>query len=120
MMPLSLAIGLIVPAAEIHMIAKDDFSAGFQVKEWRPIFKRNWGGFVVALAILYALWMALSIIMQLMFITFVLICLFPLPLAVFSMYSAVVQYVAFAQAYKEGKDRLALEPIPSSEKAVAR
>jgi hypothetical protein len=36
------------------------------------------------------------------------------------MYSAVVQYVAFAQAYKEGKDRLALEPIPSSEKAVAR
>jgi uncharacterized protein DUF4013 len=69
MMPLSLAIGLIVPAAEIHMIAKDDFSAGFQVKEWRPIFKRNWGGFVVALAILYALWMALSIIMQLMFIS---------------------------------------------------
>jgi len=116
MMPLSLAIGLIVPAAEIHMIAKDDFAAGFQVKEWWPIFKKNWGGFVVALAILYALSMVLSIAMQLMFITFVLICLFPLLLPVVSMYSAVVQYVAFAQAYKEGKDRLALVTVHSSEK----
>ena len=119
-MPLSLAIGLIVPAAEIHMIAKDDFSAGFQVKEWWPIFKRNWGGFVVALAILYALSMALSIVMQLMFITFVLICLFPFLLAIISMYSTIVQYVAFAQAYKEGKDRLALEPDHSSEKELER
>jgi hypothetical protein len=112
-MPLSLAIGLIVPAAEVHMIAKDDFAAGFQVKEWWAIFKRNWGGFVVALAILYALTMVLSIVMQIMFITFVLICLFPLLLPVVSMYSAVVQYVAFAQAYKDGKDRLALEAIHS-------
>ncbi len=119
-MPLSLAIGLIVPAAEIHMIAKDEFTAGFQVKEWWPIFKRNWGGFVVALAILYAVSMTLSIVMQLMFITFVLICLFPLLLPVISMYSAVVQYVAFAQAYKEGKDRLALEPVPSPEKELVR
>ena len=36
-MPLSLAIGLLAPAAEIHMLAKDDFSAGFQFREWWPI-----------------------------------------------------------------------------------
>ena len=113
MMPLSLVVGLIVPTAEIHMIAKDDFTAGFQVKEWWPIFRRNWGGFVVALAILYALSILLSIVMQIMFITFVLICLFPLLLPVISMYSAVVQYVAFAQAYKDGRDQLALEAIHS-------
>jgi len=72
------------------------------------------------LAILYALSIVLSIGMQIMFITFVLICLFPLLLPVISMYSAVVQYVVFAQAYKEGKDRLALEAVHSQEKELER
>ena len=110
-MPLSLAIGLIVPAAEIHMIAKDDFSAGFQVKEWWLIFKNNWGGFVVALAIVYAVAMVMSFAMQILFITFVLICLLPLFIAVISVYSAVIQYVAYAKAYKDGQDKLSLDAI---------
>lgn len=110
-MPLSLAIGLIVPAAEIHMIAKDDFSAGFQVKEWWLIFKKNWGGFVVALAIVYAVAMVMSFAMQILFITFVLICLLPLFIAVISVYSAVIQYVAYAKAYKDGQDKLSLDAI---------
>lgn len=109
--PLSLVIGLIVPAAEVHMIAKDDFTAGFQVKEWWVIFKKNWGGFVVALAILYALAMVMSLAMQILLMTLVLICLFPLLMPVVSMYSAVVQYVAFTQAYKDGKDRLDIEVV---------
>jgi len=112
-MPLSLAVGLIVPAAEIHVIAKDDFSAGFQVKEWWAIFKKNWGGFVVALAILYALMMVMSFAMQIMMFTIVLLCLLPLFLPAVSMYYTIVQYVAFTQAYKDGRDRLSLESTPS-------
>jgi hypothetical protein len=103
MMPLSLAIGLIVPAAEVHVVEKDDFMSGFQVKEWWTIFKKNWGGFVVALAIVYAVTMVMSTEMQLLIFTIVLACLFPLFLPVLSMYSVVVQYVAFAQAYKDAK-----------------
>lgn len=105
-MPLSLAIGLIVPAAEVHMIAKGDFTAGFQVKDWWPIFKKNWGGFVVALAILYAVMMVLGVVMQILFITIVLMCLLPFLMPAVSMYYSLVQYVAFAQAYKDGNDRL--------------
>jgi hypothetical protein len=105
-LPLSLAIGLIVPAAEGHMIAKDDFTAGFQVKDWWQIFKKNWGGFVVALAIVYALMMVMSFVMQIMFFTLVLICLLPIFMPAVSMYYSVIQYVAFAQAYKEGNERL--------------
>lgn len=112
-MPLSLAIGLIVPAAEIHMIAKDDFSAGFQVKEWWLIFKKNWGGFVVALAIVYAVAMVMSFAMQIIFITFVLICLLPLFMAVISLYSAVIRYVAYAKAYKDGNDKLSMDTLVS-------
>ena len=110
-MPLSLAIGLIVPAAEVHMIAKDDFTAGFQVKDWWPIFKKNWGGFVVALAIVYVLIMVMSVVMQMMFITLILICLLPIFMPAVSMYYSVVQYVAFAQAYKDGNDRLDMKAV---------
>lgn len=111
MMPLSLAIGVLAPAAEIHMLANDDFSAGFRFKEWWPIFKQNWGGFVVALAILYGISMVMSFIMQILMFTFVLICLLPFFLAFISMYSGVIQYVAYAKAYKDGKDKLALSTI---------
>lgn len=109
MMPLSLVISFIVPAAEVHMVAKDEFAAGFQIKEWWPIFKKNWGGFLVALAIMYGLVMAMSLVMQVLFFTIVLACLFPLFMPVIAMYIGVVQYVAFAQAYKEGKEKLYLE-----------
>lgn len=108
-MPLSLAVGLVVPAAEVHVIARDDFAAGLQFREWWPIFKKNWGGFVVALAILYALTMLMSFAMQIMFMTIVLMCLFPLVLPVISMYYTIIQYVAFTQAYKVGKDGLSAE-----------
>ena len=107
-MPLSLAIGLLAPAAEIHMLAKDDFSAGFQFREWWPIFKQNWGGFVVALAILYGISMVTSFAMQILLMTFILICLLPFFLAAISMYSGVIQYVAYAKAYKDGQEKLAL------------
>jgi hypothetical protein len=110
-MPLSIAVGLIVPAAEIHMVEKDDFTAGFQVKEWWPIFKKNWGGFVVALAILYGVTIVMSFAMQIIFVTIVLICLLPLVMPVISMYSAVIQYVAYAKAYKDGRDKLATDSI---------
>src|SRR5215207_779984 len=88
-MPLSLAIGLILPAAEVHVIAKDDFMAGFQVKEWWPIFKKNWGGFVVALAILYGLMMVTSFGMQILFMTLIQICLLPILLPAISMNSMI-------------------------------
>ena len=109
-MPLSLAIGLLVPAAEVHVIAKDDFSAGFQFREWWAIFKQNWGGFVVALGILYAVMMIVGMAMQFLFLTIVLICLLPLLMPALSMYLTVVQYVAFTQAYKDGRDRTSVEP----------
>lgn len=112
-MPISLVVGLIAPAAEIHMIAKDDFGAGFRVQEWWPIFKKNWGGFAVALAILYGITMVVSIAMQFLIFSLVFICLLPVLIGGLSMYSAIVQYTAFAQAYREGRQKLLLEAPPA-------
>lgn len=107
-MPLSLAVGLIVPTAEIHAVDQGDFAAGFRVRDWWQIFEKNWGGFVVALAIFYGLMMVTSLLMQFLMFTMILACLFPLLLPVLSMYYSLIQYTAFAQAYKEGKDRLSV------------
>lgn len=115
MFPVSIAYMLIVPAAEVHMFARDDFKAGFQVNQWWPIFKKNWGGFPVALGIAYVLSIVFSIAMQFMLFTLVLICLLPFVLAPFAMYSTVIQHAAFAQAYKVGLERLSEEAlIPAS------
>ena len=109
-LPVSLLMGLLIPAAEVHAIANNDFSAGFRVSDWWPIFKKNWGGFLVALAILYGVIMIMSIVMQVMFVTVVFLCLLPVFMPAVSMYVAVVQYTAFAQAYKDGRDRLLPAP----------
>lgn len=113
-MPVSLATGLIVPAAEIHAVDQDEFAAGFRIREWWPIFKKNWGGFVVALAIFYVFSMIATLAMQFMMFTMILGCLLPLLLPVLSMYYSLIQYSTFAQAYKEGKDKLSLSITPAS------
>ena len=103
MFPLSMVLGLIIPAAEIYTIDKADFSAGFRVREWWAIFKKNWGGFVLAMAIWYGVMMVMGVVMQFMMLTFVLICLLPFFISALSMYTSVIQYTAFAQAYQDGK-----------------
>lgn len=107
--PLSLAIGLIVPVAEVHAVAKDDFMAGLNVREWWPIFKQNWGGFVVAMAILYGVSMVMTFAMQFLMITIILICVLPLFMAIYLMYYIVIQFALFASAYKEGEEKMKLE-----------
>ena len=104
--PLSLAIGLFVPAAAVHVVAKDDFMAGFKVREWWPVFKQNWGGFVVSMAVLYALTMVLSFAMQFMMITIILICVLPLFVPVYLTYYSLLQFAMFARAYQDGEEKL--------------
>jgi hypothetical protein len=104
--PLSLALSLIVPAAEVHTIAHNDFAAGFRVREWWPIFRANWGGFIVAYLVSMVAGFALTLIVQIAMVTIVLICILPIVMPAISMYITLVMYTAFANAYKDGKDRI--------------
>jgi hypothetical protein len=104
--PLSFIIGIVAPVSEIHMLAKDEFAAGFRVSEWWPIFKANWGGFLLAYAIVYGVTMILTFAVQFLLITIVLTCLVPFLLAAVSMYSMLIMYVVFAQAYKQGRETI--------------
>jgi len=106
LLPLSLSFSLIIPVAEAHVVAKGSFSAGFRIGEWWAIFRKNIGGFVVAFMIFYGTSMLMSIVFQIIFMTIILICLLPLILPVYSMYMSTIMYTTFAQAYREGREKL--------------
>jgi len=104
---LSLPLGLIIPAAEMHAVAKNEFAAGFRFREWWGIFRANLGGFILALVIVYVASMALGIVMQLLVVTVILSCLLPLFIPAITTYTTLVMYAMIAQAYKVGRDKLA-------------
>ncbi len=106
LIPISLALGVIIPAAEAHTIAHNDFAAGFRIREWWPIFRANWGGFVLAWLISMIASFALTFIVQIAMVTIVLICILPFIMPAISLYTILIMYAAFAQAYKDGKARL--------------
>lgn len=99
-------VSLIIPVAIGHVIATGDFAAGFRVREWWPIFRANWSGYVVAYVLLLGIWIAVSFVMQLLYFTVVLCCLVPFIMVVVYMYMMVIGSVLFGQAYRVGADQV--------------
>jgi len=114
--PISLALGIILPAAEVHTAVQSDFAAGFRFREWWNIFRVNWTGFLLAYAIALAASMVLSTIIGFAMMTIILICILPLIMPAISAYLNLVMYAAFAYAYKEGKAKLQ-QPIADNQHA---
>lgn len=115
LIPMMILLGVFLPAAQVHVVAKKEFAAAFRVREWWPIFRVNLGGFLLAIAISYAISFALSILMQFAMFTIILICVLPFLLPTTGIYMMLIIYPTFANAYKEGRDRLAAQPIDSSD-----
>lgn len=107
LIPISIVVAFIVPAAEMHVLEKGEFSAGFRIREWWAIFRANLSGFIAAFAIYYLAAMALSIIIQIMMVTVILACLLPIILPATTIYILLIMYVTVAQAYRDGKAKLA-------------
>ena len=113
--PVSIATALFIPAAEMHVIEKNEFSAGFRIREWWAIFRANMGGFIAAFAIYYLISMALAIIIQILGATLILACLIPILLPAITFYIVLIMYISIGQAYREGKAKLeAGENIPAT------
>jgi hypothetical protein len=106
LLPFSLAFALIIPAPEAHVAASGQFGAGFRIGEWWPIFRKNIGGFLVAFLIIYGVSMVVSVAFQIIFMTVILLCLMPFILPAYSFYILLVQHTLFAQAYREGREKL--------------
>ena len=105
--PISIVSAFVIPAAEMHVVETGEFSAGFRIREWWAVFRANLGGFIAAFAIYYLAAMAIAIVTQILMITVILSCLIPIVLPASTIYIMLIMYVTIAQAYRDGKAKLA-------------
>ncbi|MBI5353398.1 MAG: DUF4013 domain-containing protein [Chloroflexi bacterium] len=109
--PISLPLAVIIPAAEIYVVDKNEFAAGFRIREWWAILRANISGFIAAFAIYYISSMVLTVALQVVIATLIFACLLPFVLPAIVMYSLLIMYTTIAQAYKGGKEKLAQSEI---------
>ena len=105
----SIALWVILPPALSHVVAKDSFSAGFQFREWWRIWRANIGGFFIALILSGGLYMVFVLVMQIIYMTLILCIVLPFLMAFVSAYLTIIIFTLFAQAYKEGSNKLELQ-----------
>ncbi|MFT3895834.1 MAG: DUF4013 domain-containing protein [Anaerolineales bacterium] len=106
---LSLPYGILLSALAPHVATKRTFSSGFEFKEWLPIFRKALGQFLLAYALTFVVSFAFVIVMQIAMITIVLMCIVPLIMIPYSVYSLLMMNALFAQAYLAGRDALEAE-----------
>jgi hypothetical protein len=111
LIPISLPLTLIIPGAEMYVVDKDEFAAGFRIREWWAIFRANLSGFFAAFAVYYLSAMVLGIVVQIIWTTLIFACLVPFLLPAVTMYITLIMYTTIAQAYKVGKEKLAQAEI---------
>lgn len=111
--PISIPLTVIIPAAEMYVLEKDDFAAGFRFREWWPILRANLSGFIAAFAIYYLTAMITVFVIQLLGATVILACLMFVLLPASTIYITLIMYVTAAQAYRDGKEKLAQNELAS-------
>ena len=107
LIPISLLLAVIIPAAEMHVVDQDEFAAGFRIREWWVILRANLSGFIAAFAIYIVSTIILGFAIQLIGATLIFACLLPFLLPAMMMYILLIMYTTIAQAYKGGKEKLA-------------
>lgn len=106
LIPVSIPLAVIIPVAEMSVVEKDDFSAGFRFREWWPIFRANLSGFIAAFGIYYLTAIVLTFAAQFLYITLIFACLLIVFLPATTIYIALIMYATIAQAYRDGKVKL--------------
>ena len=103
---LSVPYGVIASVAQAHVAAKRSFPAAFAFREWWQIFRRGWGQFVVAFAMILVASLIFGFAIQVAMITIVLICIVPLLTIPYSVYLMLITYTLYAQAHVKGQEAL--------------
>ena len=103
---LVLVLGVFMPAATAHVVATDELTAAFRFSEWWAIFRANLSGFVITYLLVFGLFTALNIVLQILSMTIILCCITPFLLTPATLYIMVTTGVLFGQAYREGVQNL--------------
>lgn len=103
---ISLPYGVIIGAAGPHVVAKRSFTAGFDFKAWWQIFRKAIVQFILAYVIVLGISFVFALVMQVLVITIVLMCIFPIVIAPYTAYVSLITNTLFAKAYVTGLDAL--------------
>ena len=98
---LSMAGAIPAPAATSHMLAHDQLSAAFHVREWWRLLKANWLGYLAAWIVVMGVAGILYLALTILYYTLVLCCLIPFVMAPIGFYLSLVSAALFGQAYRE-------------------
>ncbi len=113
-MLVNLTLGAFLPAAIGHLVARDSFGAAFRFGEWWPIFRANLGGFLVSYVMLIGFAVLAMMVSQVLYMTIVLCCFYPVALSVFSLYLMAIAGALFGRAYRAGVENLAVKSVQGS------
>jgi hypothetical protein len=103
-MLVSLVTSFLLQPALGHLIAKDSFNAAFQVKEWFPVLKKNFSGYLLQILLMYGINMALVWAVYIFYFTIVLCFLLPLLMCVIMFLMNVLHLSLLSVAYRDGKN----------------
>jgi hypothetical protein len=113
---ISLLLAFVLPAAAVHSVVKEKYSAAFHFKAWWPVFAANLAGFFAAFALSIGLNLAFGIVSMVLFFTVCLCCFLPFLTYGFQAYFYVAYAALCAEAYRVGEEKatasgkLKLEP----------
>jgi hypothetical protein len=105
-MLLLVVAGLFLPPALGHSIAKGEFNAAFRIKEWWPIFKANFSGFLLTMVVEYGINMGMIWVVYIFYFSVVLCILMPVALVTATFLINVLHFSLISVAYRDGVRKL--------------
>ncbi len=90
-----------------HFFTKGEFGAAFRFREWWPVFKANFSGYLLTLLILHGVSTGLVWVAYLFYLSIVLCILTPLALCVVAFLTSVIHFSLAAVVYRDGERKLA-------------
>jgi len=106
---LSFPYGIVISAAIPHAVANDSFAAGFNFKEWFPIFRKGFANFILSYVFVFVVSFVFMFVIQFAMITIILMCIVPFLMIPYSAYLTLVANTVYSQAYVAGRDALQME-----------
>lgn len=104
---LAMLTALLLPPALGNLIAKGDFAAAFRIREWWPLLKANWTGYILAIAIGFGGMYLLYAGIMFLYVTVVLCFLLPFAICILSYLLGAIQSSLSSIAYRDSLRKLA-------------
>lgn len=96
-----------LPPALGNLIAKDKFEAAFRIREWWPVLKANFGGYLLAIALVMGIYLLIIMVASSLYITVILCVLIPFALCVGLFLLGAMTFSLFAVSYRDGERQMA-------------